>query len=75
MALGDSFAYALAFEMQQGDPSAQAAIRDRCSKAEPRYGSLWISISKSDDCEKSNSLRPLTTVEILDRVAQRILEK
>lgn len=67
--LGDAWARAYAFELEQGSKDRQEKILERCRQAEPKHGEIWASIMK-DMC-----LRNKTIAEGLELAAQKVLSQ
>lgn len=65
--LGDAWAHAYAFELEQGTKDHQAKIKERCVQAEPKHGEIWTSITK----DMSN--RKKTIAEAIELATQKVL--
>ncbi|TMS39246.1 hypothetical protein L596_005801 [Steinernema carpocapsae] len=63
---GDAWATYYKFELVHGTEKEQAAIKERCMAAEPRYGIIWAPVAK----DVSNWRKK--TVDILEIVAAKI---
>ncbi len=69
--LGDIWVYFYKFESEMGGEKAAQRVAEviaRCSKAEPRHGELWCSVSKMD-----HKLTPKTS-DILAMCASKITD-
>lgn len=67
--IGDSWAKLYAFELDAGTTETQESVKQRCVAAEPKHGELWCQVAKA------TSKRGKSTAEVLDIVAEGILEK
>lgn len=63
---GDSWATLVAFEMEHGNEAAVQQTLDRVEKAEPKYGDLWVSVSKKVGNER------LRTAEVVRQAAHKV---
>ncbi|KAK0403909.1 hypothetical protein QR680_017187 [Steinernema hermaphroditum] len=63
---GDVWAYYYKFELVHGTEKEQAAVKEKCISTEPRYGELWIEVSK----DVANWRKK--TGEMLEMVAKKI---
>lgn len=67
--LGDSWARAYAFELEQGSKEHREKLSERCIQAEPKHGEIWTSITKDMGNRKK------TMAEVLEMAAQQVLSQ
>lgn len=63
--LGDAWAALFKFEVQHGDEAKQQDVVRRVTESPPKYGELWISVSKGPDGHRLGPAETLKRVAVL----------